>query len=60
LYSLALKASILEKEKNWDFDDSVAGERERTDFRHMIVERDPVITDGLPTEFESHFIEYSL
>jgi len=25
----------------------------------MIVERDPVITDGLPTEFESHFIEYS-
>ena len=30
----------------------------RTDYRHLIVEKDPLITDDLPTEFENHFFEY--
>src|SRR5438270_1157972 len=59
LYSLALKTSILQMEKDWGhIDDSVLGENIRTDYRHMIVEKDPVITDGLPTEFENHSVEY--
>jgi len=59
LYSIALKASILQMEKSWGhIDDSVAGEDIRTDYRHMIVEKDPLITEGLPTEFENHSVEY--
>jgi hypothetical protein len=59
LYSLALKTSILQMEKDYErIDDAVGGERMRTDYRHMIVERDDLITKGLPTEFEDHFVEY--
>jgi len=59
LYSLALKASILQMEKEYGhIDDSVGGESIRTDYRHMTVEKEPVVTDGLPTEFDDHFVEY--
>src|ERR1700756_732556 len=59
LYSLALKTSILKIEKDYGhIDDTVMGERIRTDYRHMVVEKDPLITEGLPTEFENHSIEY--
>jgi len=59
LYSLALKASILQMEKDWrHIDDSLRGEQIRTDYRHMIVEKDPLITDRLPTEFDNHSVEY--
>ena len=59
LYSLALKTSILQMEKDWGhIDDSVRGEEIRTDYRHMIVEKDSLITDGLPAEFDNHSVEY--
>ena len=59
LCSLALKTSILQMEKDYgQIDDTVLGERIRTDYRHMVVEKDPLITEGLPEEFEDHFVEY--
>jgi hypothetical protein len=59
LYSLALKTSILQMEKEYgQIDDSVMGERMRTDYRHVIVQGDLLITKGLPTEFDNHVIEY--
>src|SRR5215467_533830 len=59
LYSVALKTSILQMEKDWGhIDDSVRGEEIRTDYRHMIVEKDSLITDGLPAEFDDHSVEY--
>jgi hypothetical protein len=59
LYALALKTSILQMEKEYGhIDDTVLGERTRTDYRRMIVEENPLITKGLPTEFENHFVEY--
>ena len=59
LYSLALKTSSIQMEKEYgQIDDSVMGERMRTDYRHLIVQEDPLITKGLPTEFENHVIEY--
>jgi hypothetical protein len=59
LYALALKASVLQMEKEYGhIDDTVLGERTRTDYRHMIVEQDPLITKGLPRAFENHFVEY--
>ena len=57
LYSVALKTSILQMEKTWGhIDDSFSGVR--TDYGHMIVEQATSITEGLPTEFENHFVEY--
>ena len=47
LYSLAMKTSVLLMEKEYgQSDDSVMGERMRTDYRHMIVQEDPLITKG--------------
>ena len=59
LYSRALRASILEMEKQWGrIDDSLGGQRTRTDFRRIIVEKDAIITDGLPTTFEDHAVAF--
>jgi hypothetical protein len=59
LYSLALKTSILQMEKEWgQIDDSVMGEQIRTDYRHMIVQKDPLIINELLTQFDNHVIEY--
>ena len=62
LYSLALKASILQMEKEWGHLGHGAYEDKieiPTNYRHMIVRKDPVITDDLPTEFENHTIEFA-
>jgi hypothetical protein len=59
LYSLALQASILQMEKEWGHLGHSGLEDEiPTDYRHMIVQKDPSITDKLPTDFEGHSIEY--
>lgn len=59
LYSRALFASIAEMEKSWGhIDDSDGGERVGTDYRHMLVEKDPEITDGLPSQVGDHRVEY--
>ena len=59
LYSFALKTSILQMEKDYgQMDDTALGERMRTDYRHMVVQKDPLITEGLPGEFEDHLVEY--
>jgi hypothetical protein len=57
LYFKALSASIIAMEKSW-------GEQKgrdfevRTDYHHVLVERDPTITDDLPNQFGDHRIEY--
>jgi hypothetical protein len=59
LYADALTASITEMQKQWGYvDDSDNGSRKRTDFNHMIVRKDPELTDGLSSEFGEHHIEY--
>jgi hypothetical protein len=58
LYAKALSASIEEMEKSWSrFDDSCCDNRIRTDYRHLIVEKDE-ITETLPKQFATHEIEY--
>lgn len=59
LYSVALEASILQMEKEWGhLGHSALEEGIPTDYRRMLVRKDPIITDGLPTAFENHSIEY--
>jgi hypothetical protein len=59
MYSLALQASILQMEREWGhLGHSALEEGVPTDYRHMLVWKDPIITDGLPTSFENHSIEY--
>jgi hypothetical protein len=59
LYSAALFASTAEMEKTWGhIDDSYVGGRIRTDYRHMLVEKDPEITDGIPSQLEDFRVEY--
>lgn len=59
LYSLALQASILQMEREWGHvGHSALDEGIPTDYRHMLVRKDPILTDGLPTAFENHSIEY--
>ena len=59
LYSKALFASIAEMEKSWgQIDDSSGRSGIRTDYRHMLVEKDPQITDGLPSQLGDYRVEY--
>ena len=59
LYAVALKTSILQMEKEYGhINDGVPGQATRTDYRHMIVEQNLLITKGLTREFENHFVEY--
>jgi len=59
LYSVALFASIVEMEKSWGYiDDNNGGSGVRTDYRHMLVEKDPEITDRLPSQFGDYHVEY--
>jgi hypothetical protein len=58
-YSKALFASIAEMEKSYGhMDESVSGTRIRTDYHHMLVEKDPGITDDLPAQFGEYRVEY--
>lgn len=58
LYSLALQASILQMEKEWGHLGPSAFEGIPPDYHRMIVQKDPSITDKLPTDFEGRSIEY--
>jgi hypothetical protein len=59
LYYLALQASILQMEREWGhLGHSALEEGIPIDYRRMLVRKDPIITDGLPTAFENHSIEY--
>jgi hypothetical protein len=59
LYSMALFASIAEMEKSWGrIDDSDGRSGIRTDYRHMLVEKDPEITDRLPSQLGGFRVEY--
>jgi hypothetical protein len=58
LYSIALFASISEMEKQWDHIDDSWGGRKRTDYRNILVEKDPDITGDLPLKLGDHQIEY--
>ncbi|MGC1485449.1 MAG: hypothetical protein WA789_16770 [Candidatus Acidiferrum sp.] len=59
LYSKALQASLSEMEKSWGhIDDSDGGRGIRTDYRHMLVEKVPDITDGLISQFGEYHVEY--
>jgi hypothetical protein len=58
LYATALIASITEMEKQWGNLDDSNGDRIRTDYKHMIVEENPDLTDGLPTEFGPNRVDY--
>jgi hypothetical protein len=59
LYSMALVASVTEMEKSWGYiDDGDHGRRIRTDYRRMLVRKNPEITDDLPQEFGNYHVEY--
>lgn len=54
LYSVALFASMAEMEKSW----AHINDGHDTDYRHMLVEQNPAITEGLPSEFGDYHVEY--
>lgn len=59
LYSRALFVSLAEMQKTWgQIDDSDGGTRLRTDYQHVFVEKNPEITDGLPTQQGDYRVEY--
>jgi hypothetical protein len=59
LYSQALFASIHEMEKAWgQIDDNNGGSNTRTDYRHMLVQKDLEVTADLPEQFGDHHVEY--
>lgn len=61
LYFIALRASVLQMDKEWGHLAHGALEDEieiPTDYRHMIVRKTPMITDELPTAFENHSVEF--
>jgi len=56
LYFKALAASIVEMEKSWGHqDNSSLG---FIDYHHMLVERDPAITESLSEQFGNYRVEY--
>lgn len=61
LYAVALEKSVLQMDGEWGhlghtaIDDKL---QVPIDYRHMLVQKDPIITDDLPTEFENHSIEF--
>jgi len=59
LYTISLKAGIEEMEKQWGYiDDSIDGERIRTDYKNIIVQRDRFITGDLPSVLGNSRIQY--
>lgn len=51
LYALALEASITKMRNEW-------GHISGTDYHHVVVEKDPVTTDELPSRFGDSSVEY--
>ena len=58
LYSAALFSSLSEMQKSWGYIDDSDGSTIRTDYQHAVVEEDPEITDGLPTQQGDYRVEY--
>jgi len=59
LYSIALAASMDQMGKSWGrIDDGDHGSRMRTDYRRMLVKKDPEITNDLPSQFGDHQVEF--
>lgn len=57
LYFKALSASIIEMERSWGHQDN-SDLGVRTDYHHMLVEREFTITKDLPEQFGDHRVEY--
>lgn len=58
LYSVALFASVSEMEKSWGhIDDGDGGRGIRTDYRNMLLEKEPEITDDLPSRQGDYRVE---
>ena len=59
LYSMALAAAADQMHKQWGYiDDSDRGSRIRTDYHHLIVRKNPEITDDLPSQSDEFHFEY--
>ena len=59
LYSMALVAGVAEMQKQWGYiDDGDHGSRIRTDYHHLIVRKNPEITDDLPSQSDEFHFEY--
>jgi hypothetical protein len=59
LYYRALFAYLDRLAKSYNrIDDSEHGSRIRTDYHHMIIEKNPAITDSLPTQLREYRVEY--
>lgn len=59
LYFKALSASVVEMEKEWGrFADDNGGTGIRTDYHHMVVEKDLGISDELPEQVDDYHFEY--
>ena len=55
----ALFASVVEMDKAYaQIDDSMGGSRVRTDYHHLLIEKDPDITHDLPEQFGGYHFEY--
>ncbi len=59
IYAVSLKVGIEEMKKQWDqIDDSMGGERVRTDYKDVIVQQDTFITGHLPSMLGDSRIQY--
>jgi hypothetical protein len=59
LYARGLLASLREITRQWgEMDDSVMGTQMRTDWHKVIMEKDPELTDGMPSVLDDYRVEY--
>jgi hypothetical protein len=59
IYTRALSASLEKMTRQWgDRDDSLSGAQIRTDWKNIIVEKFPEITDGMPSRLGDVGIQY--
>ena len=59
LYSMALVAGVDQMQKQWGYiDDGDRGNKIRTDYHHLIVRKNPEITDDLPSKSDEFEFEY--
>jgi len=56
---MALVAGAAEMQKEWGYiDDGNRGNKIRTDYHHLIVRKNPEITDDLPSQSDEFHFEY--
>lgn len=59
LYSMALVAGAAQMQKQWGYiDDGDQGRGIRTDYHHLIVRKNPEVTDDLPSQSDEFHFEY--